>query len=217
MLHNKIRLLLAENHELLSDGLIRMLSAKDDLEVVDRAHDGEEVFEKVDSLSPDVVIISLMLPLVGGVPVVKRISKHYPQTHSVILSPFGNEAQLRESLEAGSHGFLIRQSPFDELIHAIYHASRGDYYLPPQLGKNLVSEYIRPIVESRKSSGAITQREREIAILFSNGYSTKEAAELLHISPKTAETHRASIMKKLSAKNVTDVVKYCIRNKLIEP
>ena len=102
------------------------------------------------------------------------------------------------------------------LFVAIRHAARGDYFLAGAAGRDLVAEYVRPAVNRQKPGGRMTQRERELAILLADGYSTKEAAAVLNISAKTAETHRASIMRKLGARNVADVVKYCIRNHLVE-
>jgi DNA-binding NarL/FixJ family response regulator len=124
---------------------------------------------------------------------------------------------MRESFAVGGRAYLLQNCDFKELIFAIRKVADGDYYLTGPAGHDMVMGYINPpAVENGLTSGPLTRRERELCRLLADGYSTKEAADRLSISAKTADVHRASIMKKLRAKNVTDIVKYCIRNKIIE-
>ncbi|MBD3170547.1 MAG: response regulator, partial [candidate division Zixibacteria bacterium] len=213
---SKIRVFIAEDNILLRKGIVALLAEEDSIMVVGEGGDGDAAVEMVAALKPNLAMVGLNLPPTGGVSAAKRIRSRTPLTDVLILSPYKDESQLRDALEAGARSFLLRNCSYDELIHAIRHAARGDYYFSGPVGKDLVDEYIKPLTDENRTPGTMTEREREIAILLANGYSTKEAAEKLHISPKTAETHRASISRKLGAKNVTDIVKYCIRHKLID-
>ncbi len=212
-----IRVFIAEDNILLRKGLVAMLANEPDISVVGEGADSEAAVEMVSALRPHLAIIGLMIPPLGGVSTVKRIRQSRLKTEMLIISPYKDESQLRDALEAGARSFLLKTCSYDELIHAIRHASRGDYYFSGPVGRDLVNDYIRPLSDSKKNPGGITEREKEIALLLAEGHTTKEAASILHISPKTAETHRASLLRKLAAKNVTDIVKFCIRNRLIEP
>ena len=152
-----------------------------------------------------------------GVTVATRVNKFPTCPQIIFLSSLNHESQIREAFEAGAKAFLLKSCDFKELSFAVTKVAKGDYYLTGPAGNEMVTEYVKNAVDSQNPGGVMTQRERELARLLADGYSTKEAAELLNISPKTAETHRASVMKKLGAKNVTDIVKYCIRNHLLEP
>jgi len=134
----------------------------------------------------------------------------------VVLTAHHNEAYQRRAFETGARGYLAASCSLEDLASAIRHAARGDYFVAGAAGRDLVEAYVRPGLRRRRPGGVITPRERELAVLLADGYSTKEAAAVLDISPKTAETHRASLMKKLGARNVTDVVRYCIRSNLVD-
>lgn len=214
---SRIRLLLAIEMELFRKGLVAQLTAIPELLVVGDVSDGMEAVEQTPVLRADVVVAEIVLPKLDGITVCRRIRSMHPGTEVLFLTSFRNEDQMREAFEAGARGYLLRTCSFEELVFAIKKAARGDYYLSGPAGQEMVAEYVKPLLRNQRPGGIMTQRERELARLLADGYSTKEAADVLRISPKTAETHRASIMKKLNAKNVTDIVKYCIRNRLIEP
>ncbi len=194
-----------------------MLEKVLDIEVVGEAANGGEAVEKAAVLNPDVALLDIMMPVLDGISAARRIRNLNPAVEVVMLTMHRSETYQREAFAAGAKGYLLKDCDFEEVILAIRHASRGDYYLSGSAGKNLVAEYVKPLLKEQKSGGIITQREKEIARLLSDGYSTKETAKTLSISPKTVETHRASLMKKLDARNVADIVKYCIRNHIIEP
>jgi len=168
-------------------------------------------------LRPDVVIVTALLDKLDGVSVTIRVNKLPTCPQVIFLSHLHNETQVRDAFEAGAKAFLLKSCDFKELSFAVTKVARGDFYLTGPAGQELVTDYVKHAVDAQKPGGVMTQRERQLAKLLADGYSTKEAAEFMNISPKTAETHRASIMKKLGAKNVTDIVKYCIRNCLLEP
>ncbi|GEM_PF-1283873 len=216
MADETIKILLAQNYPLFTKGLENLLSKEFGYVIVDIAIDSKDAINKTSSLKPNVILMDLMLPPVGGISTTRKILKLKTNTELIILSPYENNLQLRDAFQAGAKSFLTKGSSYEELLQAISHTSRGEYYLSGIVGRDLVLEYIKYPLRENSISENITQREREIACLLANGYSTKEVASLLDISTKTAETHRNSIMKKLKARNVTDIVKYCIRMGLIE-
>lgn len=213
---NVIRVLISDDHQLFRQGLAALLKEKPGLVVAGEASGGPETLEKVLVINPDVLVLDIVMPGMDGIETARRIGKTPAKTQIVFLTDHHNEAYLREAFGAGARGYLLKDCSVDELIQAIRCAARGDYYLPDPTNRDLVLEYINPVVKRQKPGGIMTLREREIAVLLSDGYSTKEAAAVLDISARTAEAHRAAIMRKLDAKNVADIVKYCIRNHLID-
>lgn len=213
----RIKLLLAVEKELLRKGLAGQFGSVPEFEVVGEVADGLDAVEQTPVLRPNVVVTEIILPRLDGIAACRRIRAVHPETEVLFLTSVRNEEQMREAFEAGARAYLLKTCSFEELVFAIKKAARGEYYLSGPAGQEMVSEYVRPMLSKQRPGGVMTHREKELARLLADGYSTKEAADVLNISPKTAETHRASIMKKLNAKNVTDIVKYCIRNHLITP
>jgi DNA-binding NarL/FixJ family response regulator len=212
-----IRLIIADDEKLFRQGLVALFGAKPDFEVIGEASDGRVAIDLIAGLQPDVAIIDVHLPIIDGITVARRTRPHYPKTEIVFVVSTHSEEQVREAFGAGGRGYLLRQSDIEELAFAARKAAMGDFYLSGPASNEMVAEYVKPVLRAQQAGGLMTRRERELARLLADGYSTKEAASVLNISVKTAETHRSSIMKKLNAKNVTDIVKYCIRNHIIEP
>jgi DNA-binding NarL/FixJ family response regulator len=217
MLERHTRVFIVDDQKLFRNGLIALFEDEDGIDVVGEAENGLEAVEKIAVLDPDVIIMNVSLPVMDGIAAARRIRSRHPRTEIVFLAASHNEDQMREAFESGGRGFLLKDSDFEELLYAVKKAAQGDYYISGPASADLVAEYVKPWVKSQRPGGVMTPRERELARLLADGYSTKEAADVLNISPKTAETHRASIMKKLNARNITDIVKYCIRNHIIEP
>lgn len=211
-----IRILVADDHAIVRRGLVHLLRSLEGFEVVGEAADGAEAVEKVLDLDPDVIVLDIVMPGVDGIEAARRIRRVHPRTEIVILTAHRREAYQRQAFEAGARGYLLKDCDLERLAECIRHAAHGDYYVSGTAGRDLVDEYVKPLIQRQKPGGIVTPREREIACLLADGYSTKEAAAVLNISVKTAETHRASIMRKLDARNVADIVKYCIRNQLID-
>lgn len=216
MVSSPIKVLIVDDHQLFREGVRALLEARSEFTVVGEAGDGQQAVDAVPELLPDVVLLEIVMPRMGGIEAARRIRDRHPRTEIVILTGHHNEAYQRQAFEAGVRGYLLKECSFDDLAVAIRHAARGDYFLAGAAGHDIIAEYVGPALKRQKPGGVMTQRERELAILLADGYSTKEAAAVLDISTKTAETHRAAIMRKLAARNVADVVKYCIRNRLIE-
>jgi DNA-binding NarL/FixJ family response regulator len=213
----EIRVVIADERKLFRQGLIALFTTELGMLVAGDTGDGAEAVELVAKSKPDVVILNINMPTLDGISAGIRIRKLSPPPDIVFLANSHNESLMREAFTIGGRAYLLQTCDFKELVFAIRKVAMGDYYLTGPAGHDMVMEYINPTpIEAEVSQGSITRREKELCRLLADGFSTKEAADRLKISVKTAETHRASIMKKLRAKNVTDIVKYCIRNKIID-
>lgn len=212
-----IRIFVAEDHALVRESLVHMLHATEGFTVVGEAATGHQAIDRIPGLDPDVAVLDLVMPGMSGIEATRWLRENHARTEIVILTGHHNETYQRQAFEAGARGYVLKENSFEHLAEAIRRAARGDFFLAGQDGRDAVAEYAGTWVARQKPGGVITQREREIAILLADGYSSKEAASILDISVKTADTHRASLMRKLGARNVADVVKYCLRNHLIEP
>lgn len=213
----EIRLLIADERKLLRQGLIALFTTESGIIVVGEAADGVTAVDLAQEHKPDVVVLNVRLPKLDGLSAARKMSKNFPVPELVFMADAHHEAIMREVFRIGGRAYLLQDCEFKELTMAVRKAFVGDYYLTGPAGHEMVQEYVNPSEANRESDGTLTRREAELARLLAEGYSSKEAADFLNISIKTAENHRASIMKKLRARNVTDIVKYCIRNNLIEP
>lgn len=208
--------MIADGQKLFREGLKALFDARTDFEVVADAENGKDAVDAALELKPDVIIVDNLLPVINGAGVSRRIKNLQSATEMLFLTATHTEDGVREAFESGGRGFLLKDCDFEELVYAVKKAAHGDYYIAGSIGPDLVDTYVKAHLKSQRPGGLITPREQELARLLADGYSTKECADIMNISPKTAETHRASIMKKLKARNVTDIVKYCIRNNMIE-
>jgi DNA-binding NarL/FixJ family response regulator len=213
----EIRLFIADERKLIRQGLIALFTTELGMLVAGDSGDGIEAVELVSKNKPDVVVMNINLPSLDGIGAAMRMRKLNPCPEIVFLATQHNEPLMREAFAVGARSYLLQSCDFKELIFAIRKVAVGDYYLTGPAGHDMVMGYINPsAADTKPTEGPFTRRERELCRLLADGFSTKESADRLSISVKTAEVHRASIMKKLRAKNVTDIVKYCIRNKIID-
>ncbi len=215
-----IRLGIADRHELFRVALAHLLSAQEGLEVVGETTDAAATIRLVQDQVPDVLLMDPDLApgtgVTAGLEAVREVRRLRPATEIVILTDHEVEDTQRRAFEAGIRAYLLKDCSLRHVQAAIQAASQGEFYLAGRSGEEMVAEYVRPLAGRQGPGGLITPRERELACLLADGYSSKEAAGVLSISVKTVETHRASLMKKLGARNVVDIVKYCLRNRLIE-
>ncbi len=217
MHRSEIRVIIADERKIFRQGLISLFTTEHDLLIVGDAGDGPELVDLVTTSRPDLVLLNINLPGLDGIGAARRIKKLPNPPELVFMINNHNESLMREAFSIGARAYLLQDCDFKEIVFALRKAAAGDYYLTGPAGHEMVFDYINPGERESNSGSIMTRRERELARLLADGYSTKEAADRLSISVKTAETHRASIMRKLRARNVTDIVKYCIRNKLIDP
>lgn len=210
-----IRVLLVDDHALLRLGLRALLSDADDIEVVGEAGDGQEALEQVRRLHPDVVLLDVAMPKMNGLMVVRQLHEEYPDIKVVMLTQYDNPEYVVPLLQAGAAGYVLKQDADIDLVGVVRSVYRGDSYLAPQAAKILLDAYTS--MGPADPINLLTPREREVLILVAQGYTNREIANILHLSPKTVDVHRTRMMDKLDLHNVADVTRYAIRRRLVDP
>ena len=212
----EIKILIADERKLFRQGLIALFATELGILVVGDTGDGLEAVKLASNKKPDVVVLNLHLASLNGIGVAKRMRKSTHQPEFIFLTTTHNELLMREAFSLGARAYLLMTCDFKELVFAIRKVAAGEYYLTGPAGRDMALEYIGAAEPAEEGNVSIlTRSEQEICRLLADGLSTKEAAARLHISIRTAETHRAAVMKKIGGKNVTDIVKFCLRNGII--
>jgi DNA-binding NarL/FixJ family response regulator len=211
------RILLVDDHEIIRKGLKSILEARKDWEIVGEATTGREAVKKVEELKPDVVVLDISMPELNGLEAVRQIVRIAPRTEVLVLTMHESEDLVREVLEAGARGYLLKSDAARQLISAIETLRFHRPYLTSKVNEVVLTGYLggKPL-KGETSGGRLTPREREIVQLLAEGLTNKEVATTLHISVKTAETHRTNIMRKLDLHSVSELVRYAVRNHIIE-
>ena len=213
----KTRVLLAEDHTIVRKGLCALLDAEPSIEVIGEAQDGREALLKAEQLHPDIVLMDISMPGLNGLEATRQIKKRFPEVKVLILTVHSDEEYIRQILRAGASGYLVKQAAPNELISAIEAIQRGESYLSPSVSKKVVQEYVQHAAGAAEEDSyeRLTDREREVLQLIAEGNSTRDIAELLHLSVKTAETHRARLMRKLDIHSTAELTQYAIRKGVI--
>jgi DNA-binding NarL/FixJ family response regulator len=215
-----VRILIVDDHDLMRRGIKALLQSHAGWEVVGEAHTGREAVTKAEELKPDVVILDISMPDLNGIEAARRIRKSSPNTEVLILSVHYSDQLIRDILEAGVRGYIVKSDSDRDLIIAVETLANHKPFFTPRATEVILSNFngARPGNDLPESvRDRLTSREREIVQLLAEGKSSKEVASSLCISVKTAETHRANIMRKLQLHTVTDLVRYAVRNQIIEP
>jgi DNA-binding NarL/FixJ family response regulator len=212
-----LRVILAEDHTIVREGLRALLSARSDMSVVAEVGDGQAAVEAAARLRPDVIVMDLGMPLLNGVDATAQIREQAPGTQVLILSMHSSEAYVRPAIRAGAGGYLVKGSGLSDLVAAIQALGRGEAFFSPAVAKILLQESRRPegAQASAPAGDNLTNREREVLRLVAEGRSSPEIAELLSLSVKTVEGHRGRIMAKLEATNVVGLVRHAIKIGLV--
>ncbi len=212
-----IRVLIVDDHTLVRDGIRALLSLVTDVEVVGEAANGREALEKVKELAPDVVLMDLSMPIMGGLEATRRIRKEFPKTRVLALTQYDDSEYVIPIIEAGACGFVTKMVAFSDLASAIQAAYRGDSFLSPSAAAALVEEYQSKVGSNGEKDHyqQLTDREREILKLVVEGHTARQIAEILVVSPKTVEWYRTSLMNKLNIHNRTELIKFAIRKQII--
>jgi len=213
----RIRVLIVDDHTLVRDGIKALLALATDIEVVGEAANGKEALEKVKEFAPDVVLMDLAMPIMGGLEATRRIRKEFTGTKVLALTQYDDADYVVPVIEAGARGFITKMSAFSELATAIQAVYRGESYLSPSAAMALVEEFqVKAGAEGEKDPyQQLTDREREVLKLLAEGYTAREIANMLVVSPKTVEWYRTSLMEKLNLHNKTDLIKFAIRKRVI--
>jgi two-component system response regulator NreC len=212
----KIRVLIAEDHTIVRQGLSALLRSESDIEVVGEASDGLEATEMAKKMVPDVVLMDIAMRNLNGLDATRTIKKLFPSMKVLVLTMYDNEEIIFQILKAGASGYLIKDSAMTDLVSAIRAISQGDSYLSPSISKKVIEEYIRRAEQGEKAcmDDLLSTREREILQLIAEGNSVPQIASHLCISKKTVEAHKTHIMEKLNIHDKVGLVKYAIRTGL---
>jgi DNA-binding NarL/FixJ family response regulator len=214
-----VRILVADDHQVVRTGLRALLESKSGWQVCAEAANGREAVEKAAQLKPDVAVLDIGMPLLNGVEATRQIRKLSPKTEVLILTMHDSELLVQEVLGAGAHGYILKDDADRNLVAAVDALRRHQPYLSSRVSEaasNAPGSSGGGAFLSQSSRGRLTPREREILQLLAEGKSNKEVAGYLGISVKTAETHRANIMLKLDFHSITELVRYAVRNKIIQ-
>lgn len=209
--------LLADDHTLVRAGIKRLLEEDPDLEVVGEADDGYAVLEQLEEKSVDVAILDIAMPRLNGLDTARQLKKHSPETKVVLLSMYDYRRFIREALRAGVDGYVLKREVADTLISAIHRVREGQYAFSTPVLRGIVDSARQGVQAQETSLDALTDRERQVLQLVAEGYSNKEIARLLELSPETVRNHRASVMKKLDMHGVVELVRYAVEQGLIVP
>jgi len=211
-MNDKIKIYLADDHKILRESLNILLSQEEDIEVVGEAEDGLTVEDGIRKAPADILILDISMPKRSGIDVAKNMSRENPDLKIIFLTMHKSEEIIAEAFESGAKGYVLKENAFDELIKAIHSVKDGKVYVSSELAPTLLHGFL----SNERRGSDLSVREREILKLLAEGYSNREISDMLVISVKTVETHRANIMRKNNFKNITELVLYAARNHLIE-
>lgn len=213
---SKIRLLLVDDHEIVRAGLRMLFSAEPEVEIVGEASSGEDAVDAAGKLQPEVILMDVAMPGIGGVEATRRIKAAQPQVAVLALTMHEDEEYFFEMLGAGASGYVPKRAAPDDLMSAIRIVRQGDVYIYPSLARLLVKDFLhRSEASAPESREELTPREQEVLTFIAEGYSNREIADVLVISVKTVDRHRENIMRKLQLHNRVELVKYAIEKGLI--
>jgi len=212
-----IKIILADDHKLVRQGMRALLDAQPDLEVVGEAGDGQEALHLIDTLSPDIAFLDVMMPNLNGIEVAKIARERKSKTKLIFLSMHANATYVVRALQSGALAYLLKDSDFSEIMQAIHNVSEGKRYLNAAVANEVFEMLLNSDVEKPDSLGVLSPREREILQLIAEGNTNASVAEKLSLSVRTVESHRAHIMAKLRFGSQADLVRYALQQGLISP
>jgi two-component system response regulator NreC len=215
----KIRVLIADDHAIVRDGLQQLLKNQPDLEPVGEAEDGQQALEMAKALRPDVILLDIAMPRLSGIEVIGLIREAVPDSQVVVLSMHAKETYVQQALAAGALGYVLKASPSRDILEAIRVAYRGEYFLSSRLQAEVIGKYLHSqrSAPSVRSYDLLSEREQQVFRLVAQGHSTSQIANILCVSPKTVEKHRASLMNKLDVHDRLDLLKYAIKIGVVDP
>jgi two-component system response regulator NreC len=211
-----MKVLVVDDHEVVRQGIKMVLETDPELEVVGEAASGEDAIDRVRELRPNVVVMDIGMPGLSGFEATRRIRQSNPEVQVLALTVHDSEAYVFQMLQAGATGYIVKRAPAVEVIQAVKRAYRGEAVLHPSVAKLLIRDYLSRVEKGEEASyDTLSDREREILKLIAEGKTNREMADLLYLSVKTVQAHRANLMRKLGMHDRTELVKYAIRKGII--
>jgi len=209
-----IKILLADDHELIRTGIRNLIGNNKDFLVVGESGDGEETIRKVQELKPNVVVIDISMPKLSGIEATKQICKQFPEVKVLVLTMHENAEYVYQIFKSGAAGYLLKNAGREEITSAIYAVARGEKFFSPRVSELMISGYMDQADKRGVASDAelLTKREKEILKYIAQGQNNQQIAERLFISPRTVDTHRTNIMQKLNIHDAANLVKYALEN-----
>ncbi len=213
----KIKILVADDHDIVRAGLKSLLERQEDIEIVGEAADGRELVRMAEKLGPSIVVTDIAMPQLNGIDATAQILRHDPDVKVIILSMYADEEFLVRALTAGVKGYLLKDAVQADLLRAVRAVATGRSFFSPAIAQTLAEDYVRQLQCKglEDSYELLTEREREILQLLAEGKSNKEVATVLDVSPYTVETHRTHLMQKLNLHNTAEIVLYAVRKKIV--
>ncbi len=212
-----IRVLLADDHRILREGIRALIQDQEDMEVVGEAEDGLATVKKVAKLQPDVVVMDIAMPLLNGLEATRQIRRDFPQVKVLILTMHDNEEYIRQVLAAGALGYVLKDAAARDLLGAIRTVNQGEAVLSPAITRLVIEDYLRwGDIRPEDTTDGLTAREREVLQLIAEGYTNKEIAGIMSLSVKTVQSHRTNLMNKLDLHDRGELIKYAIQKKIID-
>ena len=214
---SKYRIVIAEDHTILREGLKSLFSSSPDFEIVGEAEDGREAIQCVEKIKPDLILTDLSMPKMSGMDAIREIKKQSPKTKILVLTVHKAEEYILSTFKAGANGYVLKDSTHAELVMAVRKVLSGKKYISSEISDKVIEGYLegKKTLKSHTSFETLTQREREILKLIAEGYKNKEIADYLCISPKTVEKHRSNLMEKLNLHNVQALTAFAIEKGLV--
>jgi two-component system response regulator NreC len=212
-----LRILLADDHTVVRQGLRKILEARPQWEVVAEAADGREAVRQAEEVKPDIAIVDVAMPLLNGIEAVRQIARKAPGTRVLVLSMHADEAYVTQMLRAGASGYLLKDSADVDLLQAVDAVAVGKSFFSPAIARVIADDYLRQLADRGITDRyeLLSEREREIFQLIAEGKTNKEIAALLFLSPSTVDTHRSRIMEKLDVHSAAEIVLYAVRRGVI--
>jgi DNA-binding NarL/FixJ family response regulator len=214
----KYKVIIAEDHAILRDGLHSLLSSEPDFEVVDEVENGIQAVRSVSKKQPDLVIMDLSMPKMNGIEAIQEIRRTDSNVKILILTVYNTDEHVLAALKAGANGYLLKEAKHSEFMTAIRHVLDGKYYLSPSVSEIIIGGYLDSQSQSKGSTTweTLTKREREIIKLIAEGHKNREVADTLCLSVKTVEKHRANLMRKLNLHNAVELTVFAVKKGLVE-
>jgi DNA-binding NarL/FixJ family response regulator len=208
----KINIVLADDHQLILDGLVSLLKTREHITVTGIANNGREVLQLLKVVQPDIVLMDIDMPVMNGIDALREIKKTYPSTRVIILSMHEESGMIKNLMAMGASGYLLKSCSQEELLGAIHTVDQGQPYFSAGVTLSLLNGQTTQTVPSGAPTEMLTEREIEVMKLIAEGFSNKEIGEKLFISHRTVDTHRTNLMKKLNTTNIAGVISYAIKN-----